>query len=489
MSQVTLAALGPALRLRLHLGVVAAAAFLAIYAKSVCPFIATVPFTRISLVLLALSLLHVILRESLLRAYPRPWGKESIARHGFHLSVIGWLVMGVVAVATHAVLYPDFPVASHAKLLSGYWAMGAGILAQVEFVAMETHFRRFHTEAPAVTAERISRRLMEGFLVVSVVPTLVMVLMGARMVYEGYAHPGVAVEVAFLGACFIAAALYMSWRYGTALKQDCEGIVTSLKEIQDGKFSEVRVDASRPDELGLVAGGINDMAAGLALRERIKDAFGRFIDPGIAAHVIDQFSRDGRDGVHLEGRRIEVTVLMADLRGFTPLAESMEPEELIALLNGYFAEMVAAVHAHGGMVDKFIGDALMAVFGLGGEADHTLAAVRCAQDMQARLARLNQGHPSTRQLTNGIGLHVGEVVAGLLGSPDRLEFTVIGNAVNLAARLESQARAPRPPILMSAAAAARLAGRMEVTSQGALKLKGVTEEVETFSPGSIELSS
>ncbi|WP_173981807.1 adenylate/guanylate cyclase domain-containing protein [Magnetospirillum sp. SS-4] len=482
MGGTTLDGLGPSLRFRLHLGVVATTVFLAIYAKSVCPFIATVPFQRVALVLLALSLLHVVLREALLRAFPRPWKRESVARHGFHLSVIGWLIMGGAAVVTHAVIYPDFPAASHAKLLAGYWALGAGILAQVEFVAMETHFRSFHTETAAATVEHISRRLTEGFLVVSVVPTLVMVLMGIRMVYEGYAHPGVAVEVGFLGACFIAAALYMSWRYGRALKQDCQAIVAGLGNVRNGRFTEVRVDASRPDELGLVAGGINEMAAGLALRERIRDAFGRFVDPTVAAHVIDQFSHDGGAGIHLEGRRIEVTVLMADLRGFTPLAESMEPEQLIALLNGYFAEMVAAVHSHGGMVDKFIGDAVMAVFGLGGEPGHTLAAVRCAQDMQVRLGRFNRDRPEACRLTNGIGLHVGEVVAGLLGSPDRLEFTVIGNAVNLAARLEAQARAPRPPILMSAAAAARLDGLVPLAPQGSIRLKGVSEEVEAFSP-------
>jgi adenylate cyclase len=482
MTALTLAALGRPLRLRLHFGVVVAAAFLAIYAKSVCPFIATVPFQQVALVLMALSVFHIGLREVLLRAFPSPWGHETVARHGFHLSVIGWLIMGLVAVMAHAIIYPDFPAASHAKLLSGYWAMGAGILAQVEFVAMETHFRRFQAESAAVTVERISRRLMEGFLVVSVVPTLVMVLMGVRMVYEGYAHPGVAVEVAFLGLCFIAAAIYMSWRYGSALRDDCAGIVASLKDVKDGRFTDIRVDASRPDELGLVAGGINEMAAGLALRERIKDAFGRFVDPQVAAHVIAQFGDNDETGVHLEGRRIEVTVLMADLRGFTPMAESMEPEDLIALLNGYFAEMVASVHAHGGMVDKFIGDALMAVFGLGGEADHTLAATRCAVDMQTRLADFNRGLAEGRKLVNGIGLHVGEVVAGLLGSPDRLEFTVIGNAVNLAARLEAQARSPRPPILLSAAAARRVGGGIELVPQGALRLKGVSEEVEIFSP-------
>lgn len=482
MQDTSLAALDVATRFRLHLVPMAAVAFLSVYAKSVCPFIDSVPFLDVSKVLLALAVGHVIMREWLSHAFPRPWGRASRARHGFHLSVIGWVTIGVAAVATHAIVYPDFPIASHLKLLSGYWALGAGILAQIEYVMLESHFRKFRSDAPTMIVERIANRLMESFVVVSVVPTVVMVLMAVRIVFEGYSRRGLSIEVGFLGFCFVASALFMSWRYGSALREDCNRIVSGLEDVRDGRFSAVKVDSSRLDELGLVAGGINEMAAGLALRERIRDAFGRFVNPAIATQVINSFRLDNKEEVSLDGRRVEVTVLMADLRGFTSLAETMDPEELTRMLNGYFAEMVAAVHVHGGMVDKFIGDAVMAVFGLGGEADHTLAAVRCAMEMQVRLARFNLGRSETDKLVNGIGLHVGEVVAGLIGSPDRLEFTVIGGAVNMAARLEAHARPPRPPILMSAAAAGKLAGRLDMVAVGAARLKGISEAVETFTP-------
>ncbi len=487
MPTPTLADLDVRTRIKLHLGPMVAVAFLSIYARSVCPFIDTVPFVQVSEVLLILALGHVVMREVLFRVFPSPWGRESAARHGFYLSVIGWVSMGGAAVATHAIVYPGFPLSSHLKLLSGYWALGAGILAQVEFVMLESHFRGRHRGAPPVATERIANRLMEGFVVVSVVPTVVMVLMAARMTIGGYSHHGLSVEVGFLGFCFVASALFMSWQYGSALREDCKRIVSALGDVRDGRFSEVRVESSRQDELGLVAGGINEMADGLVLRERIRDAFGRFVDPAVATQVIDAFQSGGEDDgrVRLDGRRVEVTVLMCDLRGFTPLAESMDPEELTRLLNGYFAEMVAAVHAHGGMVDKFIGDAVMAVFGLCGEADHVLAAVRCALEMRTRLARLNLGQGDAPQLDNGIGLHVGVAVAGLIGSPDRLEFTVIGNVVNMAARLESQARSPHPPILMSAAAAARLNGALQVVSIGTIPLKGMTEPVALFAPAEV----
>ena len=178
---------------------------------------------------------------------------------------------------------------------------------------------------------------------------------------------------------------------------------------------------------------------------------------------------------------------LADLRGFTPLAETKDPEELTQLLNAYFAEMVAAVNAHGGMVDKFIGDAVMAVFGLGGDEDHALKAVRCAIEMRSRLENFNSERCEGDKLRNGIGLHSGEVVAGLIGSPDRLEFTVIGGAVNVAARLEAQARPPLPPVLMSAAVAERLAGRLELVPTGAVSLKGLSDEIETYAPAAVAL--
>ena len=487
MQEQSLATLDVATRLRLHLVPMVAVAFLSIYAKSVCPFIDTVPFVNVSEVLMALAIVHVALREMLMRAFPRQWGRESVARHGFHLSLIGWVVMGLAAVATHSIVYPGFPISSHLKLLTGYWALGAGILAQVEYVILESYFRRFRTESSTVIAERITNRLVEGFVVVSVVPTLVMVLMAARRVFEGYSEHGTSIEVGFLGFCFVAASLFMSWSYGRALHEDCDRIVCGIKNVRDGQFSAVSVDSSRRDELGLIAGGINEMAEGLVLRERIRDAFGRFVDPAVAAQVIDAFHSNNEGQVHLEGRRVEVTVLMADLRGFTPLAETKDPEELTQLLNAYFAEMVAAVNAHGGMVDKFIGDAVMAVFGLGGDEDHALKAVRCAIEMRSRLENFNSERCEGDKLRNGIGLHSGEVVAGLIGSPDRLEFTVIGGAVNVAARLEAQARPPLPPVLMSAAVAERLAGRLELVPTGAVSLKGLSDEIETYAPAAVAL--
>jgi adenylate cyclase len=179
-------------------------------------------------------------------------------------------------------------------------------------------------------------------------------------------------------------------------------------------------------------------------------------------------------------------VLFTDLVGFTPLSAELEPQELFALLNRYFEAIAAAVIAEQGLLDKFIGDALMAEFGVPrsrGDAAEALAAVRAALAMRASLERLNQeliaaGRPPLRQ---GIGLHFGEVIAGNLGSSQRLEFTVIGASVNVASRLEGLTRQfPQHPILISGSVLALLPGQLEVEPLGAHPLKGWPEPVEVF---------
>ncbi len=186
------------------------------------------------------------------------------------------------------------------------------------------------------------------------------------------------------------------------------------------------------------------------------------------------------------GSRARCAVLFTDLVGFTPLSAVLPPQELFSLLNRYFEAIAAAVIAEDGLLDKFIGDALMAEFGVPrsrGDAEEALAAVRAALAMQASLARLNAelvaaGKPPLRQ---GIGLHFGEVIAGNLGSSQRLEFTVVGASVNLASRLEGLTRRfPDTPILISGALLELLPGQLAVQPLGEHVLKGLPQPVAVY---------
>ncbi|EDY38496.1 adenylate cyclase protein, putative [Cyanobium sp. PCC 7001] len=234
----------------------------------------------------------------------------------------------------------------------------------------------------------------------------------------------------------------------------------------------------------LLAGSLR--VAGQAWQERRERAYlHRVLARRISPALLRDILRDpGPLGTELGGRRCTCVVLFTDLVGFTALSARLAPADLFALLNRYFAAIAAAVIEQNGLLDKFIGDALMAEFGVPrsrGERAEALAAVRAALAMQERLGVLNrelasQGLPPLRQ---GIGLHVGEVIAGNLGSPERLEFTVVGAAVNVASRLQDLTRRyPDHPILLSAALRELLPDAVASLPLGRHQLKGWPHPLE-----------
>ena len=230
-------------------------------------------------------------------------------------------------------------------------------------------------------------------------------------------------------------------------------------------------------------------------RRRLRQTFERYVAPSVVAEILaDPESARGM----LRGRVLEVTVLFSDLKGFTELTRRRsaagESERHVRQLNTYLGAMVAVISAHGGTIDKFIGDAVMAVFGspLGrGPRYEAAAALRCALAMGERLRQLNeewqhQGGEAAGEeaLASGVGLASGPVVAGQIGSPQRLEFTVIGDTVNRASRMEGLTRQLENPICLDGATAQLVADYPEFAlhSHGPQAVKGLGE-IEVFSAG------
>ncbi|MEB3166039.1 MAG: adenylate/guanylate cyclase domain-containing protein [Cyanobacteriota bacterium] len=228
-------------------------------------------------------------------------------------------------------------------------------------------------------------------------------------------------------------------------------------------------------------------------RRRLRRTFERYVAPGVVAEILaDPAAADGI----LRGRLLEVTVLMSDLKGFTSLtaarSEAGESELHVRQLNEYLGAMVEVVTAHGGTIDKFIGDAVMAVFGSPvsrGTAEEARAAVACALAMRRELAACNAAWQARgiTPLDNGVGLASGRVMVGQIGSPRRMEFTVIGDTVNLAARLEAVTRRVEPDVVFDARTAELLAGdpALEVVALGPQEVKGIGA-VEVFSARAAE---
>lgn len=211
--------------------------------------------------------------------------------------------------------------------------------------------------------------------------------------------------------------------------------------------------------------------------ERAVTRLGTYVSPAFAGELLQQKE------VQLGGKNQNVAVLFSDLRGFTSYSEDLEPADVVAQLNDYLSEMVAAIEQHGGVVDKFMGDGIMAVFGAPTPSPHDARnAITAAADMTGRLAQLNSRRQQAglSQFAQGIGIHYGPVVAGSIGTQARASYTVIGDAVNLASRLESATKNLGIAIAISEAAAAACSDATKLSQVGVIQVPGRNSPVTVY---------
>jgi adenylate cyclase len=250
-----------------------------------------------------------------------------------------------------------------------------------------------------------------------------------------------------------------------------DSVRRALGRVQSGDF-EVRVPVYDGTQVGQLQLGFNQMVSGLAERERIRETFGTYVDPEVAEVVL-------RGGESLSGENVEITLMFLDVRNFTGFAEAHPPAAVLAAINELFALIVPIIHQNGGRVDKFIGDGLLAVFGAPRHRpDHADLALAAATEIAAALA--TRAKP---ELSIGIGINSGTVMAGNVGAPGRLEFSVIGDAVNVAARVEAATRQTGDTILISASTKALLrSDKVPLAARADIALKGKAGTVELYAP-------
>jgi adenylate cyclase len=237
--------------------------------------------------------------------------------------------------------------------------------------------------------------------------------------------------LAVLGVAALVS-MWFGWRLASVMSRALRRVNTALKRVEQLDYVHV-LGVHTGDELEDLANGFNTMVDGLKERDKLRTTFGKYMTAAIIEHLL-------AGKVALGGESLTVTILFTDIRSFTTISEKMDPQQLVGLLNEYFTAMVGIVMSEGGVVDKYIGDAIMAVFGAPvPKEDDAVNAVRAAVKMRRALEELN-GRLAARgmaRLRTGIGIHTGQVIAGNIGSERRMEYTVIGDAVNLASRLES----------------------------------------------------
>jgi adenylate cyclase len=262
-------------------------------------------------------------------------------------------------------------------------------------------------------------------------------------------------------------------------------ITTPLRELADvagqmaaGRFS-IRVAEKSKDEIGRLAGAFNEMATGLQEREWLKDMFGRFVSQEVADGI-----REGK--IILEGENRVVSVLFCDIREFTDFSERHTPNEVVKLLNEYLPLVVQAAQKHGGMVNKFGGDSTLIIYGAPYEVQNdALKAVLTALEIQLAVRHLNTQLAQTGEsLRVGVGINTGVALAGAVGPMERQEYTVIGNTVNLAARIDGlNKQFPEHDILISAwtyEALGEYRSQFELVSLGDVPIRGRGEPIEIW---------
>jgi adenylate cyclase len=282
-----------------------------------------------------------------------------------------------------------------------------------------------------------------------------------------------------IAAAIVATATLVSivlgWRLASRMGRALYRVNSAMQRLEQQEYVKVEV-VQTGDELEDLATGFNEMVDGLQERDKLRTTMGKYMTEELVQHLL-------AGEVELGGKQLEVTILFCDLRDFTSLSEKRSAQEIVVMLNEYFTEMVDCVMGEGGVVDKYIGDNIMAVFGAPvSRPDDAARAVRASVKMRGALARLNTrfeqlGRPNLRF---GIGLHTGEVVAGNIGSVKRMEYTVIGDAVNLASRLESKTKELGTDLLISDATYERAKDGIVAEASGAIHVKGREQPVTIY---------
>jgi adenylate cyclase len=328
----------------------------------------------------------------------------------------------------------------------------------------------------------IVTKLLAAFLLVSLLPIGVLAYLSSREGEGEEAHaeaiagvPIATIELA-VAAAGLALSIGMALFLGRTLVRPLRRLEREMSRVERGDLS-ARADVSSADELGQLAFSFNRMVEGLEREVLLRDLLGQYLSPELARAAIEQRGR-------LDGQVVTCTALFADIRNFTGLTEALPPETLISLLNRYFARVSSAIVAEGGLVNKFGGDSVLAVFGtpLNPAPDHACLAVQAGMSILRELEEFNREQADARlpEVMIGVGIATGDVVAGNLGGAGKVEYTVIGDAVNVASRLQALTKELGEPMLVSASTAEASSQLCRVTPIGDVDVRGRAESVAVF---------
>ena len=385
------------------------------------------------------------------------------------------IVVTIVPACIWAVIVLDLSWLAFFPLFAGSM-VALGYSAILHYLILEAGMRPVLLEisesevAPrmsgGIPAISLRVRLMAALPLINLITGLTV----AALTSGGGGGEALGVDVLIAVAVATTISLELTVLFSKSILRPIADLRRATNALREGRY-DVAVPVTTGDELGELAGSFNQMVEGLAERERLREVFGTYLDKSVAEYILGE-------GFAQEGQELEVSVLVCDVRDFTSFAASSSAKEVVSRLNALFEIVVPIVGRHRGHVDKFLGDGLLGVFGAPEPyPDHADRAVLAACEMATKVnSRDDLG------LKIGVGVNTGPVVAGSIGGGGRLNFSVIGDAVNVAARVEAATREVGEDVLITERTLERLGAAIEIQPCGERALKGIDEPLALYAP-------
>ena len=384
------------------------------------------------------------------------------------------LVLTVVPTCVAGVVLLDLPWPAIFPFLIGA-AVAVGYAAILHYLAIESGMRPVLVDInrslhPRLKAQPYALplrvRLMATLPLINIITGLVV----AALTSEGGGPADFSFDVLIAVAVATTISLELTIMLSKSILRPIADLQRATEAVSTGRY-DVTVPVTTADELGDLATSFNHMVTGLRERERIREAFGTYLDEEVAEYILSE-------GFSEEGIERDVSILFCDVENFTRFASQATAIEVVARLNELFEVVVPVVARHGGHVDKFEGDGLLAVFGAPEPyPDHADRAVSAAVEMAARV-----NGEDGKEFRIGVGVNTGRVVAGAIGGGGRLNFSVIGDPVNVASRTEGATRRTGDDVLITGETARRLRSDFELEERPGIPLKGFDEPVTLYAP-------
>jgi adenylate cyclase len=432
--------------------------------------------------------------------------EEQLKRKALHFvpmmagtSVLGWVMAGFIFGMLMPVVMNSFfgfappTLAQSLGMIFGITSIGGSITTLTIYFSAEGLWRKdlpkFFPEGNLSAVRgafkvNVKARLLIVSLMISLLPLTVLgvsaycraqALLSADSPMGEQIISGLLLQIVFITAVGVSFSLILSLFVSKSVSAPLREMERAMKEVEKGNL-DVRIRIVSNDEIGVLGEGFARMIKGLKESETIKESFGKYITQEIRDEILA-----GR--VPLDGEMKRVTVLSSDLRDFTPFVESTHPKKVVSIMNQYFSEMAEAIKENQGLILQYVGDEIEAVFGAPvPHDDHPDMAARAALEMKRRLELLNQrlAEQGLAPFRQGIGIHTGAVLAGIIGSKERSSYALVGDTVNLASRIQGLTKQFSCDTILSQTTHDLITGIYQMEPLSPMKVKGKSQDVMLY---------